>query len=171
MNDLPQRLARGEPSAFAELYDRCADRLHGYLRLRTGSRHDADDLVQETFVRLARSRDKLAGVDDLVAYVFTMARNELHRLMAQRARRARQLEALPAAETCDDRQRREADDEIRAALSGLSDEQREVVELKIYGQFTFREIAEITGAAQGTVATRYRAALDKMRNQVLRDVR
>ena len=54
MAELADRLAGGEPAAFAELYDLCADRLHHWLLRHTGSRTDADDVVQETFLRLAR---------------------------------------------------------------------------------------------------------------------
>ena len=74
MDSQAERLARGEQAAFAELYDGCADRLHHYLVARLGSRHDADDVLQETFVRLARTRKRVSGVDNMVAYVFTIAR-------------------------------------------------------------------------------------------------
>jgi RNA polymerase sigma factor (sigma-70 family) len=71
-----ERLARGDPAAFAELYDACADRVHHYLVALVGSRADADDVLQETFVRLARMRKSLGAVDNLLAYVFATARNE-----------------------------------------------------------------------------------------------
>ena len=76
MNELGQRLARGEPTAFAELYDHCADRCHHYLTVFLGSRDAADDVLQETFVRLVRNRGKLGGVENLPAYLFVAARNE-----------------------------------------------------------------------------------------------
>ncbi len=60
MDQPAERLARGEPSAFAELYDACADRVHHYLVVRLGSTADADDVLQETFVCLARTRNRLA---------------------------------------------------------------------------------------------------------------
>lgn len=66
---LQERLARGEQAAFAELYDACADRLHHYLLVRLGSRTDADDALQETFLRLARTRERLAKVESLEAAV------------------------------------------------------------------------------------------------------
>src|SRR5262249_61409709 len=89
MDRRAQRLARGDPAAFAELYDACADRVHHYLVVRLGSRADADDVLQETFVRLARMREKLANVEDLVAYVFAAARNEAIRLVERQAREGR----------------------------------------------------------------------------------
>jgi RNA polymerase sigma-70 factor (ECF subfamily) len=66
MEKLGERLARGEQAAFAELYDACADRLHHYLTLRLGTREDADDVLQNSFVRLAQARHRLAGVKNLI---------------------------------------------------------------------------------------------------------
>ena len=59
MTTLQARLARGDQAAFAELYDACADRVGHYLLVRLGSWADADDALQETFCRLARTRRNL----------------------------------------------------------------------------------------------------------------
>src|SRR5947209_19856301 len=96
MSDLATRLARGEPAAFAELYDRCGDRCHHYLSAYLGSRDAADDVLQETFVRLVRGRGRLAKVDNLVAYVFTVARNEAAPHAGRRARLRQRHTATPA---------------------------------------------------------------------------
>jgi RNA polymerase sigma-70 factor, ECF subfamily len=58
MDKLGERLAQGDAAAFAEFYDACADRLHHYLTVLLGSRDEADDVLQETFVRLVRSRNE-----------------------------------------------------------------------------------------------------------------
>ena len=96
MDGLGERLARGERAAFAELYDACADRLHHYLVVRLRSREDADDVLQEIFVRLARTHKRLVDVENVIAYVFTIARNEAARLAARRSRR-RKNRAGPAS--------------------------------------------------------------------------
>lgn len=169
-----ERLARGDRAAFAELYDSCADRVHHYLVALIGSRADADDVLQETFVRLARMRKSLAAVDNLVAYVFATARNEAIRL-AQRqvredqARVGAELVARFCEVPVEDPEALETAEWVAAALARLSDELREIVELKIYAELTFREISEVTGLPQGTVATRYRSALEKMRNQMVKE--
>lgn len=167
MNELADRLARGEPAAFAELYDACADRLYGWLLVHLRSAADAEDVVQETFVRLARARKKLRRVDNLTAYVFSIARNEAARI---RKRAARQHELVrPMSEGVDATIALEQGEVVERSLQRLSDEQREVVHLKLYGDLTLREIAEITGLPPGTVATRYRAALVKLRESLTRD--
>jgi RNA polymerase sigma-70 factor, ECF subfamily len=174
MDQRAERLARGDPAAFAELYDACADRVHHYLVVRLGSRADADDVLQETFARLARTRKKLVRVENLVAYVFATARNESIRLFERRAREGRLREApavgsLFCRATSDDIQDIETAEWVAASLARLSHDLREIVELKVYADLTFREISELTGLAQGTVATRYRSALEKMRTQMVKE--
>lgn len=175
MDERAERLARGDKEAFAELYDACADRIHRYLVVRLGSRADADDVLQETFVRLARTRNKLANVENLTAYVFAIARNESIRFVERVARRDR-LRTAPLAEALfeeaggDDLQDRESAEWVAASLARLAPELREVVELKIYAGLTFREIAEVTGLPQGTAATRYRSALEAMRGQMAKEM-
>jgi RNA polymerase sigma-70 factor (ECF subfamily) len=171
MDRRAQRLARGDSAAFAELYDACADRVHHYLVVRLGSRADADDVLQETFVRLARTRENLADVEDLVAYVFAIARNEAIRLVERReregrARAAPTREALFRQTAGDPFRDVETAEWVAASLARLSTELREVIELKIYAGLTFREMSEVTGLPQGTVATRYRSALEKLRVQM-----
>ena len=80
MATLQARLALGDQAAFAELYDTYANRIGHYLLVRLSSRDNADDVLQETFLRLANIRHKLAKVNDLDAYVLTIARNEAARL-------------------------------------------------------------------------------------------
>jgi RNA polymerase sigma-70 factor (ECF subfamily) len=173
MEKLQARLARGDPAAFAELYDTYAERVGHYLLVRTGSRHDADDVLQETFCRLARNRRKLAAVIDLDAYVLTIARNEAARFTARRARRRAKETPLAGDELfcCqpNNTEMREIAELVAAALGCLSVEMREVVELKMYTGLTFAQISEVTGLPQGTVATRYRTALAKMQCWLTRE--
>ncbi|OHB72108.1 MAG: hypothetical protein A2V70_10480 [Planctomycetes bacterium RBG_13_63_9] len=174
MGSLAQRLARGDRAAFAELYGVCADRLHHYLTVQLQSRDDADDVLQETFVRLARTRKRLAGVENLVAYAFTVARNEAARLASRSAReRASRAglasDALFQEAAGDDARAREAAEIVAVALDRLGPERREIVELKTYAGLTFREIAAVTGLPQGTVATRYRTAFGQMKTWLARE--
>jgi RNA polymerase sigma-70 factor, ECF subfamily len=171
MGDLGERLARGDQAAFAEVYEACADRLHHYLVVRLGSRDDADDILQETFVRLARMRTSLAGVYNVTAYVFTVARNEAARLLGQKSRQGRAMcdaGALFCEAASDETQARDAADTVTAALAQLTMDEREIVTLKINAGLGLREIAEVTGLPQGTVATRYRTAIGRLRNWFMR---
>ena len=174
MGDLGDRLARGDRAAFAELYDACADRVHHYLVVRLGSHEDADDVLQETFVRLAAASDKLARVENLIAYVFIVARNESARLFERTTRERSRREWSATAENLycealsDDQAAREAAESLAAALAKLPIEQREIVELKTVSGLTLREIAQVTGLPPGTVATRYRTAIARLREWLTR---
>jgi RNA polymerase sigma-70 factor, ECF subfamily len=175
MQALGKRLAAGEPSAFAELYELCAARVYHYLVVRLGSRDAADEVLQEVFLRLVRQRQRLAAVENLSAYVFAIARNEGirhsgRRLRENQSRRALTAEDLFQETHCDDVELREIAETVAVALQQLPEDLREVVELKIYGGLAFCEIAELLATPQGTVATRYRTALARLKEWFARQM-
>lgn len=164
MRSLADRLACGEESAFTELYDACADRLHAFATARLRSRETASDIVQSTFMRVVKSRRRFRKVTNPVAYVFQIARNEVVRAAAKQ-RGQQVLSIKDPAEVVDFRGEMSVEDAEAAAiaLGRLESADRELIELKLYARLTFREIAEATGEPQGTVATRYRRALESLR--------
>lgn len=168
-HDLAARLARGDQAAFAELYDACADRLHGYLAARLGSRDAASDVLQNAFLRAVKSRRRFRGVENPVAYMFQIARNEAARAVDKRRVT---VQALPTEELLADENESVDDAEaIAAALDRLVADDRELVELKIYAGLTFREIATIVDRPPATVATRYRRALESLRDWLAKQFR
>jgi RNA polymerase sigma-70 factor (ECF subfamily) len=166
MHTLGQRLARGDQAAFAELYDACSNRCHHYAVTVVGTREGAHEVMQETFLRLVRNRQKLAEIADLQAYVFVIARNEAFRYLAQRGRTLeRQVSGadLFLEASSNDGSQRELADLVARGLEHLGPLEREVVELKIFGGLTFREIAQVIEAPLQTAASRYRSALDRLK--------
>jgi RNA polymerase sigma-70 factor (ECF subfamily) len=168
MEPLGQRLTAGDSDAFAALYEQYAGRVHHYLVARLASRDVADEVLQEVFVRLVRQRAGLGRVENLAAYLFAMARNEAIRFAQRHGREAQHLpltaDDLFVEAKSDDPTRRDEAESAAVALGQLTDDAREVVELKIYGGLTFREIADLLAVPQGTVATRYRAALARLKD-------
>jgi RNA polymerase sigma-70 factor (ECF subfamily) len=164
-HELAERLARGEEAAFAELYDACADRLHHYVASRLGSREGAADVVQNAFLRAVKSRRRFRGVENPVAYMFQIARNETARAAKRGGPRGNQVHPADELFATSDgiAEQRDDADAIAAALQRLGADDRELIELKIFSGLTFREIAELTALPQGTVATRYRRALESLR--------
>jgi RNA polymerase sigma-70 factor (ECF subfamily) len=164
---LAKALAAGDPEAFAALYDRLALRLLGAARTMTGSSADAEDLVQDLFVDLARGRGRLAAVADLEAYVFTMLRNAVRRRGRRAALDRRTVVAIAAGRQASGSLTESPpelpDDALTAAVAALPEAQREVVALKIDAGLTFAEIAAVTGTSLNTAASRYRYAVDKLR--------
>lgn len=166
---LAESLAAGDPEAFAALYDRLALRLLGAARTMTGSTAEAEDVVQDLFVELARGRARLAAVADLEAYVFTMLRNAVRRRGRRAALDRRAVLAIAEGRRVNGAFAEMAelpDDALAAAVAALPDKQREVVALKIDAGLTFAEIAAVTGTSLNTAASRYRYALEKLRTAV-----
>src|SRR5262249_7120771 len=140
-----------------------------YLVVRLGSRDAADEVLQEVFMRLVKQRAALDRVENLPAYLFAIARNEAMRFVERRGRQTHAHLPLSATDLfleakADDPARRDEAENATEALRQLPDEGREVVELKIYGGLTFREIADLLALPQGTVATRYRSALARLKD-------
>ena len=150
-----------------ELYDRYGEKMYHYAALRLGSPEDAEDVLQETFCRLARSSVRWAFVRDPKAFAFAVLRNEASRFLARRARRREEGVSVSAGW---DRLASVIDDpadipsaELARALAGLPDEQREVIVLKIFQDFSFKEIASVCGVSVNTAASRYRYGIEKLR--------
>ena len=72
--NLLAELAAGREAAFTQLYDQFATRLYHTALAVAGRREEAEDAVQEVFLSLVRSHQRLAGVDDLAAYLFASLR-------------------------------------------------------------------------------------------------
>ena len=169
MKPFKDRLADGEAAAFELLYEQCSGGLFRFLVSKTGSDHLAADVLQETFLRAVRFRDRLRDVNSLEAWLFTIARREADRLLARRKRTGHtDLACGSDGHKVAARTKTELDDrdEIEAAFTELTDADREILEMHFYGGLTFREIAEVTETPQGTVATRYRSAMARLRKRM-----
>ena len=166
-HELPRRIAAGERDALGEAYELYQRK--GLLFARTltsGNSGDAEDLLEECFVRLWERRAQLSKVENLAAYLFTMLRH----VFLNRARAAaRERQRLVAwAESSGLIVEGPADAEfshgqVSAALAALPDEQRQVVVLKIWGELTFAEVAAVLELSQNTAASRYRRGLERLR--------
>lgn len=164
---LNESLAAGDPTAFAVLYDRLAGRLLATARMMTASPADAEDLVHDLFVELARHRNRLVAVADLEAYVFTMLRHAVSRRRRRAAIDRRAVAAIGQQHEYDGHgittPAAMRDDQLQAAVAALPVAQREVVALKFQGGLTLAEIAAAMGTSLNTAASRYRYAMEKLR--------
>lgn len=164
------RLAVGDRQAFADLYDRFAPRMFAAAVSLTGSTPESEDVVQDVFVELARTRHRIPGIADLEAYMFTMLHHAVGRRHRRKAVDRRAIDRIGAERAAGGRlveePGRTADDELAAAVARLPAAQREVVSLKIEGGLTFAQIAAVLDTNINTIAGRYRAAVDKLRAAV-----
>lgn len=153
------------------LYDGHAQPLFAFLLNLTRDEADTRDLLQDVFVKLAREPRLLAGVRDERAFLIRLAHNAAIDLMRRRGTRERTRENF-AAETvspfapASDPDQEFFRRELAGALAGLPAEQRAVVHLKLWEGLTFEEIAVALEIPPNTAASRYRYALDKLRERL-----
>lgn len=164
--------ARGREATFegdrvADLYDAHAAQVFHYLLALVGNRAEAEDVLQAVFLELLRRPETLTDVHSPRTYLLAMARNAVYRARQRSARQ--RLAEKEAGEArllrANDPALRDADDaaQMEKAILALPEEQREVLVLKVFEQLTFREIAIVMSIPENTAASRYRYALERLR--------
>ncbi len=140
-----------------------------FARQWVPGRADAEDVVQEAFLRFWRSRQRAA---EPAAYLFTCVKRCAFEWLRGQGRRTRREERAARSEptepmllvgAIEQEERRAA---IEVALRQLPPEQREVVVLKIWGELSFPQIAAALEIPVNTAASRYRYALTRLRAQL-----
>src|SRR5829696_285640 len=168
---LVQRLHERDRTAWAELYEEFGPRLRPFAFRLTGNVHDADDLVQETFVRALPRLDRLdPETVDLGPYLFTTLRN-LFLKSVERGRRAEPVAEVPepaeAAPIEDDPERstllHHQQEEVRGANAQLAPRQRLVLALRELEDKSYAEIGEIVGLKENAVAQLISRARESLR--------
>ena len=153
------------------LYDGHAQMLFAFLLNLTRDEADTRDLLQDVFVKLARHEELLDGVRDERAFLIRLAHNAAIDLIRRRGTRDKIRDQFAAEIISPFAQASDPDEQtFRAALVGalaeLPAEQRAVVHLKLWDGQTFEQIAEALDIPLNTAASRYRYALDKLRERL-----
>ncbi len=149
-----------DTGAIEMLYRRYGAALVLFAAAITGERSRAQDAVHQVFLRLLE-RGGLDRVADPKAYLFASVRNVILNDL-----RARERDVSIENESIwfDPPNRDHAAElNLRRALAGLSEDQRQVTVLHIWGELTFAQIADVLGVSPNTAASRYRYALAKLR--------
>jgi RNA polymerase sigma-70 factor (ECF subfamily) len=166
----------GEPeSPLRELFVQHQDELLGTLYHLLGNADDARDAYQEAFLKCWSRQKNLEGIESLKAWIFRVAINTARDLRQSAYRRRRQsLDSLGTREpvTSGDHpgQRIEQADEAsraRQAIAQLRAEEKEVFLLRENGDMTYEQIAQMLALPVGTVKTRMRSALSKLRETLI----
>ena len=169
----------GDSSAISQLIERHSRRVRDYIRMMVKDRDLAEDLFQETFVKVVRVIDEGRYVDSgkFLSWVLRIAHNQvIDHFRAQKQDKSISesdagydvLGTLRFAEhTVEDQLIAEqiaAD--VRNLIELLPDEQREVVKMRYYANLSFKEIAEQTGVSINTALGRMRYALINLRRLI-----
>jgi RNA polymerase sigma-70 factor, ECF subfamily len=177
--ELVKRMRSKDERALGTFYDRWFPVVHGVVSRMLESPDDVEDVVEEAFWQAWRQAERFAPERGSVqTWLLTIARSRaLDRLRARRRLREDPLvdaaeadtSAPPPAAPSDplaDAEHAERSQLVRAALADLPTEQREALELGYFGGLSQSEIAEQTGQPLGTIKTRMRLALQKLRERL-----
>jgi RNA polymerase sigma-70 factor (ECF subfamily) len=172
--DLVERAAAGDERAMTDLYDRYGTLVYAVAYRIVGQRADAEEVVVEAFAQAWREAARFeVGRGSVAAWLTAIARSRALDLVRARGRRER----LAAGATAQDAAGQAgADDQVeederrrmvRQALESLSPPQRQAIELAFFEGLSQSEIAERLNEPLGTVKTRVRLGMQKLR-EVLR---
>src|SRR5438105_1679340 len=170
-----ERMARGDEDALGEIYDRHGRLMYSLALRIVRDQADAEDVVQEVFSQAWRQASRYdAARGSVLGWLLTLTRSRsIDRLRGRRSRPepstdARALNAVPDPAAPADALVAWAGQaaQIRAAVNGLSLLQRVAIELAFYEGLTHAEIAERLEVPLGTVKTRIRQGLLKLRDRL-----
>lgn len=164
------RVARGDHGAFEAVYDRLAGPVYGIVRKVLRDPAQSEEVAQEVMLEIWRTASRFdPGRGGATSWAMTIAhRRAVDRVRSETAaaERVRKLSPGPVTgddvaelvETAMDRQR------VRRCMGALSALQAEAVKLAYYGGYTYPQVADLLGIALGTVKTRIRDGLIRMRD-------
>lgn len=175
---LVARVADGDSAALTTLYDRYGRTAFALARAMVGGASDAEDVVASTFTQLWQSASRFDPTrGSVAAWITTMTRSRALDLLRAQRRRTRLHEraattdaegfAVPLGGGMDtpdvDVERAEVATAVRASLVSLPEAQRRAIELAFFGGLSHSDIATALGEPLGTIKTRIRSGMLKLR--------
>lgn len=172
LEELVVQVARGDEAAYEQVFRRTAGPVLGLVRRVLRDPAQSEEVAQEVMVEVWRTATRFdAARGSATTWVLTMAHaRAVDRVRSAQASRDREerigvrdhvREYDEVAEEVEVRLEQQA---VRRCLTGLTDIQRESVQLAYYGGYTYREVAELLDVPLGTVKTRLRDGLIRLRD-------
>jgi RNA polymerase sigma-70 factor (ECF subfamily) len=172
--ELLERTARGDSSAFGQLYDRLSGVLFSVAAKILIDQRDAEDVVQETFLQIwsqAHTFDQRLGKP--LAWAVMIARNKAIDRIRSTQRRSRLIEQImqensseltgtPAPDVSAGSG--ESSEKVRGCVKGLPAEQRQTIEMAFFAGLTHAEVATTLGQPLGTIKARIRRGMLRLRD-------
>jgi RNA polymerase sigma-70 factor, ECF subfamily len=167
-SELMARVRDGELERLADLFERHQKRLFNFFLRLTGQRGQAEDLVQEVFVRILKYRESFKTEAEFTPWMFALARNTA---VDQYRKRPREVPENPAApepaapleHPIERLERREQSELLGRALARLAPEKRELLLLARFGEMRYETIGELLGVSVGAIKVRVHRALKDLR--------
>jgi RNA polymerase sigma-70 factor (ECF subfamily) len=163
--------ARGDERAFEAVYDRMAGPAYGVARRMVRDPAQSEEVAQEALLEVWRTAARFdPAVGSAATWVMTIVhRRAIDRVRSMAAASEREQKTaarpwVPADEVADAVEASLDRERVRRCLGGLTEAQRESITLAYYGGYSYREVAGLLGAAVGTIKTRIRDGLIRLRD-------
>ena len=152
----------------ARLYEACYMRVFSYVMTLAGDRSLAEELTQETFYRAFARQREFRGESDEVTWLCAIAKNLFADEKRRQNRHSEITDELPdksksVEKTVEDR---DSSFRIHLALHGLEEPHREVFELRVFGELSFREIGTIFGKTENWARVTYHRARIRLQERM-----
>ena len=158
------RIAAGDRSALAVLYRQTNAAVYGFALSVLKNRQDAEDVLQDTYLRIWNTAGSYTPQGKPLAWIFTIARNLSLMRIRERSHTAAPLQEDWQSSFADEPAVSQEDRIVLASvMKALSDQERQIVTLHAMAGFKHREIAELLDLPLATVLSRYSRALKKLR--------
>jgi RNA polymerase sigma-70 factor, ECF subfamily len=168
------RAQEGDREALEELYLMHFDRIYSYLQMSVGNRHDAEDLTNQTFVKMLESIERFEWRKvPISAWLFRIA----HNLAMDHFRSRRRWQPEEEPPEAPGSEARSAEEEALQAIGrqsmldmieGLSHDQQQVLTLKFVFNFSNAEVATILGKTEGAIKSLQHRALGSLQRQLVK---
>ncbi|MDP9465047.1 MAG: ECF RNA polymerase sigma factor SigK [Actinomycetota bacterium] len=173
LGTLLSRAGRGDQAAFAELYDALAPLLHGIVLKVVRDPAQSEEVTQEAFIELWRLAPRYdASRGSVRSWAATLAhRRAIDRVRSEQAARDRtereaQRTPTQSNDVAEQVVAKMDGTRVRKALERLTEMQRQAVELAYFGGHSYREVALLLDVAEGTIKTRIRDGMIRLRDEL-----
>ncbi len=161
-----KEICDGDKNGLKKIYEEYLPYIYTVVFNILGNKEDAEDVTSSFFIKLWTTADRYRSGGNHRAYMAAVARNMAIDSLRKRKREIPEEDGFLS----DARQHSSGFEEsiverltLKEAMKKLSDIQKEIIHLKLYGGLTFREIASVVGKPQGTVSWQYNEALKILR--------
>ena len=152
----------------AKMYEACYMRVFSYAMTLSGDRSSAEDLTQETFFRAFSKQSEFRGESDEITWLCAIAKNLFVDEKRKQGRNEAISEELPDPVKSIEKSAVERDSSFRIhlALHGIEEPYREVFELRVFGELSFREIGMIFGKTENWARVTYHRTRIKLQERM-----
>ncbi|WP_423126963.1 RNA polymerase sigma factor [Gaoshiqia sp. Z1-71] len=166
-------LKKGDMIAFNAIYNKYSYKLHEFILMYLKQEEDAEEIVQEVFIKLWKSRDKIDVYSSFESFLFTIAYNASISLLRKRVSEKKSREYLKSLQqidtteqVIDEIQFKELDQKVQSLLEQLTPRQKEIYLLSREEGLTHKEIAQKLNISESTVNNHLVATLKYFKSHI-----